>query len=108
MRHWRYDLFVMHCIGRAQMEALDAPAAPGERWWVAEVPVPLDAVVLDFVVYFYEHFDNNDGANHRALVTYDSTVAGCAAPPRAQQLRAEQLRSQNLRAYKLKTQGSAV
>lgn len=59
------------------MVALDAPAAPGGLWWVAEVPVPRDSVVLDFVVYFYDHFDNNDGANHRARVTYDSNVAGC-------------------------------
>ena len=32
---------------------------------------PLDAVVLDFVAFFYEHFDNNEGANYRAAVTFD-------------------------------------
>lgn len=60
-----------------QMERLDVPATPGECWWVAEVTLPLDAVVMDFVVHYFKHFDNNNSSDHRALVSYDTQHAKC-------------------------------
>ena len=77
---------------RMQMERLDAPAAPGECWWVAEVTLPLDAVVMDFVVHYFTHFDNNNSGDHRALVSYDTQHATCVpshpSPPYSCCLRA--------------------
>ena len=54
-----------------QMDPVESAELPEGRWWSAEVSPPLDAVVLDFVAFFYEHFDNNEGANYRAAVTFD-------------------------------------
>ena len=60
------------------MEHAESAELPEGRWWSAEVSPPLDAVVLDFVAFFYEHFDNNGGANFRAAVTFDPQHATCA------------------------------
>lgn len=40
-----------------------------EMWWEAEVDVQVDAVVINFVVQFYEHFDNNQGSDHKVQLT---------------------------------------
>ena len=60
------------------MHRVEDAKLPEGRWWSAEVRAPLDAVVLDFVALFYEHFDNNDGANHHAIVAFDPQLAKCA------------------------------
>ncbi|KAI7836090.1 hypothetical protein COHA_010018 [Chlorella ohadii] len=39
-----------------------------EEWWEALVPIPSDAAVLNFVVNYFEHFDNNDRKDFKALV----------------------------------------
>ncbi len=48
--------------------ALPCPSLPTE-WWEALVPIPSDAAVLNFVVNYFEHFDNNDRK--------DFKVGGC-------------------------------
>ncbi len=62
----------------AQMNRVEDSELPEGCWWTADVSPPLDVVVLDFVAFFYEHFDNNDDANHRAAVTFDPRHATCA------------------------------
>jgi starch synthase len=70
------------------MERAEAPAgqagvpagqAAGGDWWAAEVDVLPDAAVVNFVVQYYEHFDNNEGADFRAAV--QQAGAGCARAP---------------------------
>ena len=60
------------------MDRVEGPALPVGSWWSVDVAPPLDAVVLEFVAFFYEHFDNNDGANHRAAINVDRRYAACA------------------------------
>lgn len=38
--------------------AATASLADGE-WWEAELEVPFEAAAINFVVNFYEHYDNN-------------------------------------------------
>ena len=78
---------MLTCILTAQMERVEDAELPEGLWWAADVSPPLDAVVLDFVAFFYEHFDNNDGANHRAAVTFDPRHAACAPRHRLLALR---------------------
>lgn len=40
-------------------------ASKGE-WWAAEVTIPETAVVLDFVINYHEHYDNNGGKDYHA------------------------------------------
>ena len=48
------------------MERVKQPSdAPVGDWWKAGFTVPGHAAVLDFVVQYYEHYDNNDGANYK-------------------------------------------
>ena len=58
------------------MERAEAPAgqAAGD-WWAAEVDVLPDAAVVNFVVQYYEHFDNNEGQDFRAVV--EPAGGGC-------------------------------
>ena len=58
-------------MDRVSAESAESAELPEGCWWSAGVSPPVDAVVLDFVAFFYEHFDNNDGANHRAAVGFD-------------------------------------
>ena len=44
---------------------------PGD-WFTAEADVPPDVAVLNFVVQYYEHFDNNYGLDYKAAVQFDS------------------------------------
>ena len=44
---------------------------PGD-WFTAEAEVPPDVAVLNFVVQYYEHFDNNYGLDYKAAVQFDS------------------------------------
>jgi Starch/carbohydrate-binding module (family 53) len=34
-------------------------------WWFAQVEVPEDAAVLNFVIQYYEHYDNNGGLDYK-------------------------------------------
>ena len=51
-------------------------SAPGVRepgdWFTAEADVPPDVAVLNFVIQYYEHFDNNYGLDYKAAVHFDS------------------------------------
>ena len=45
---------------------------PAGDWFAAEVDVPVDVAVLNFVVQYYEHYDNNYGQDFKAAVQVDS------------------------------------
>ena len=45
---------------------------PAGDWFSAEVDVPQDVAVLNFVVQYYEHYDNNYGLDFKAAVEVDS------------------------------------
>jgi Starch/carbohydrate-binding module (family 53) len=64
---------------RAAEAPQDAPDAPAE-WWEASLEVPPTAVVANFVLQYWEHFDNNSGADHRILIDFDPTQFSCAHP----------------------------
>eukprot|EP00890_Picochlorum_soloecismus_P001226 jgi/Picsp_1/2103/NSC_05568-R1_glycosyltransferase family 5 protein len=54
-------------------DAFDVPLLPGrtgvnEQWWEATIEAPLSAVVLNFVLYSGDHFDNNDGSNYCTII----------------------------------------
>jgi hypothetical protein len=38
---------------------VSAPPVEPEEWWVAELAVPMQAAVVDFVLNYFEHWDNN-------------------------------------------------
>ena len=44
---------------------------PGD-WFTAAADVPSDVAVLNFVVQYYEHFDNNYGLDYKTAVQFDS------------------------------------
>ena len=56
------------------MEKAEGPG-PGD-WWAAELDVLPDAAVVNFVVQYYEHFDNNEGQDYKAVVEHQG--GGCA------------------------------
>lgn len=37
-------------------------------WWTVETEVPKGAAVLNFVVQYYDHFDNNGGLDYKLSV----------------------------------------
>ena len=41
-------------------------------WWAVEFDVLPDAAVINFVVKYYEHFDNNEGQDFKAVVELDA------------------------------------
>ena len=45
---------------------------PAGDWFAAELNVPVDVAVLNFVVQYYEHYDNNYGQDFKAAVQVDS------------------------------------
>ncbi len=45
--------------------------SPG-NWFAADVDVPTDVAVLNFVLQYWEHYDNNDGQDYKAAVHFDS------------------------------------
>jgi len=49
----------------APAAAAPAPAPANEDWWEAEVSVPLDAAALNFVMNYYEHYDNNGQKDYK-------------------------------------------
>ncbi|KAK9805611.1 hypothetical protein WJX72_007789 [[Myrmecia] bisecta] len=59
-------------LNKASKSKATEPASE-EDWWEAEVEVAPDAVVLNWVVQYYEHFDNNNGADHKTLVEFTGT-----------------------------------
>ena len=46
------------------------PAAPSadQDWWVAELDVPFEAVAVNFVISYYEYYDNNGLQDYKLLV----------------------------------------
>jgi hypothetical protein len=54
----------------------DNASEPGD-WWAAEFDVLPDAAVINFVIKYYEHFDNNDGQDYKALVQLDESGGYC-------------------------------
>jgi len=54
-------------------DTFDVPLLPGrtgvnEQWWEASIETPLSAVVLNFVLYSGDHFDNNNGSNYCTII----------------------------------------
>lgn len=47
---------------------------PTEEWWEAMYTVPMDAVVLNFVLTYFEHYDNNEQRDFKALVELPSSA----------------------------------
>lgn len=41
-------------------------------WFDADVDVPSDVAVLNFVLQYYEHFDNNYGQDYKAAIQFDA------------------------------------
>ena len=56
------------------MEKAEGPG-PGD-WWAADLDVLPDAAVVNFVLQYYEHFDNNEGQDFKAVVEHQG--GGCA------------------------------
>lgn len=42
----------------------------GEEWWVADMQVPYEAAAVNFVVNYFEHYDNNDRQDYKLKVGY--------------------------------------
>ena len=62
------------------------PASPSQtEWWEASLQVAAEAVVLNFVVAYYENYDNNEQRDHKVLrmVLQLAGDGGTAAAPRA-------------------------
>jgi starch synthase len=51
----------------------------GAEWWQAVVQVPESAVALNFVVNYYEHFDNNNSADYKIAVELPATAKSVEA-----------------------------
>ncbi|KAI8475202.1 MAG: hypothetical protein J3K34DRAFT_517637 [Monoraphidium minutum] len=70
--------------GDAPLEMKPAPkggeASEGELWWEAEVAVPADAASLSFCVNSGDCWDNNGGADHKALVSLPAEYEAEADP----------------------------
>lgn len=54
-------------------DTVDVPMRLGrtgasEQWWEASIETPLSAVVLNFVLYCGDHFDNNNGSNYSTII----------------------------------------
>ena len=45
---------------------------PAGDWFTAETDVPPDVAVLNFVLQYYEHYDNNYGQDYKAAVQFDA------------------------------------
>ncbi|GMH38213.1 hypothetical protein BSKO_06097 [Bryopsis sp. KO-2023] len=39
-----------------------------DDWWEGDLNVPVDALVLNFVIQFYDNFDNNNRMDHKIVV----------------------------------------
>jgi starch synthase len=64
---------------RAPASAASAKGDSGAEWWQAVVQVPESAVALNFVVNYYEHFDNNNSADYKIAVELPSTAKSVEA-----------------------------
>ena len=53
------------------MREANGVKSPG-NWFAADVDVPTDVAVLNFVLQYWEHYDNNDGQDYKAAVQFDS------------------------------------
>lgn len=40
----------------------------GEEWWVADMQIPYEAAAVNFVVNYFEHYDNNDRQDYKLKV----------------------------------------
>ena len=56
------------------MKRAEGPGA-GD-WWAADFDVLPDAAVVNFVLQYYEHWDNNEGQDFKAAVEHQG--GGCA------------------------------
>ena len=49
--------------------AAPCPATSAQdEWWSAEIPVPFWGVNITFVLSMWEHWDNNEGRDHKIKV----------------------------------------
>ncbi|KAL4420307.1 hypothetical protein ABPG77_001397 [Micractinium sp. CCAP 211/92] len=57
----------------------EEPVQAAEEWWEALYTVPIDAVALNFITNYYEHYDNNGQKDFKALVELPSKAASLEA-----------------------------
>ncbi len=48
--------------------AAAAAAPPPGDWYEAEISIPIEAAAINFVINYYEHYDNNKSKDHKILV----------------------------------------
>ena len=59
--------------------ASEASSAPVEEWWEAEITVPVEAVAINFVINYFDNYDNNDSKDHKILVSLPPGVTSVEA-----------------------------
>lgn len=59
------------CKQEVIMEKATGVSLEGD-WWAVEFDIFPDAAVINFVVKYYEHFDNNERQDFKALVELDA------------------------------------
>jgi hypothetical protein len=47
-----------------------AQIAEKEEWWEASAELPLQAVCMDFVINYHEHYDNNGRKDYAIKVRF--------------------------------------
>ena len=63
-------------VAAAELSVAAAVAADDkEEWWEAEVNVPMEAAAVNFVVNFFEHYDNNNTKDYKILVSLPAGVS---------------------------------
>ncbi|PSC67151.1 glycosyltransferase family 5 [Micractinium conductrix] len=55
------------------------PVVEEGEWWEALVTVPIDACALNFVLTYFQHYDNNDRKDFKALIDLPAGVASVEA-----------------------------
>ena len=43
-------------------------SGPGYDWWSAELSLPAEAAAVNFVINYYDHYDNNNQKDHKLNV----------------------------------------
>lgn len=52
-----------------------AVAAPAEEWWEADISVPMEAAAVNFVISFFDKYDNNDSKDYKILISLPAGVS---------------------------------
>jgi starch synthase len=51
-----------------RMQETGSEEVDGEEWWVGVMDLPSEAAAANFVVNYFEHYDNNNGQDYKLLV----------------------------------------